>query len=97
MDQFLKELMDLITIESNNGDYYLEGYVNGSTLSELINKHFPEYEFTDYNTYCRWYPPSPPKEGTFSRFISSVYGPHIVEQLTNNLNSLSSLERRISE
>lgn len=86
MDEFLKELMDLITVEANNGDYYLEGYVPGYKLDALINKYFPEFEFTSNNTYQHWFP----RVESNPRFqlIADVYNSVIAEQLASDTRIL---------
>lgn len=80
MDKFLKELMDLITIEANNGDYYLDGYVPGYKLDELINKYFPEYEFTSNNTFSQWYPRKNSPLGNIP-LLQDIYNKQIMAQL----------------
>jgi hypothetical protein len=86
MDKFLKELMDLITVEANNGDYYVDGYVPGYLLDELINKHFENelgYKFTSAYTYSRWYPRSTSKHNTTMSMIRDTYQEPILRQLTD--------------
>jgi hypothetical protein len=88
MDEFLLALENLITHEANNGDYYLEGYVDGGELADLINKFFPEREFTHHDTYCRWYGPRPKRQ---PGFIPDIYGQAIVQQLAKEAGFMKRL------
>lgn len=88
IDDFLHELMDLITVEANNGDYYMDGTVPGYLLDDLINKHFADelgYEFSSADTYSRWYPRTPTKSGTIGDFIPKVYEQALIEALKKPL------------
>lgn len=76
---FIERLMDLITIEANNGDYYVDGYVDASKLEELINEFYPEYEFNSYDTYCQWYPRNPNAKSVL--LLQNIYNKQIIEQL----------------
>jgi len=77
INAFLKELEDYITIEANNGDYYVDGYVESGGLADIINKHFPERQFKDYGTYYHWYP----RAKSSLLWFADVYNEAIVQQL----------------
>lgn len=81
MDKFLQELMNLVTDEGSNLDYYLSGYVDADAISELIKKH---YGFNLNVNNLHRNPRDIPKDTgpvIYGATFKTVYGEAIARQL----------------
>lgn len=88
MDKFLQELIDLVTVESNNGDYYTDGYVFAEAIATLINEHF-DMSITFTDTYCQWTPRvKSVNDAGVGSLIHKVYAEQIAQQLQRDARIL---------